>query len=77
MQSSLTNSRIKAFYQHFNLPVPVKRDLKETARLAKSFMVLVKIKLQRGQVCRCYLFRKLLALAYAKTRSTAQDTSEW
>lgn len=70
---SLTNSRIKAFYQHSRIPVPVKKDLKSTAKLAKSFMVLLKNKLQRGQVCRCYLFRRLMALAYAATRSKAKD----
>ena len=43
------------------------------AKLAKKFMVLVKRKLQRDQVCRSVLFRKLLALAFASTRANAED----
>lgn len=56
--------RIKQLYLKAKLPSPRKCDLKEEAKLAKKFMVLVKRKLQRDQVCRGKLFRKLLALVF-------------
>jgi len=46
------------------LPTPSKSDLKQQAKYAKGFMILVKRKLQRGQVCRGKLFRKLMALVF-------------
>ena len=56
--------RIKKLYVKSKVKVPSKSDLKQEAKTAKKFMVLVKRKLQRDQVCRNPHFRKLLALVY-------------
>lgn len=44
--------------------MPVRRDLKSQAKLAKGFCVLLKRKLQREQLCRGQLFRRLMALVF-------------
>jgi hypothetical protein len=69
---SSSSLRIKLLYRKFEVPIN-KPTLKSSAKLAKKFMVLVKRKLQRDQVCRSVLFRKLLALAFASTRANAED----
>ena len=56
--------RIKKFYHKSKLATPSKSDLKQQAKCAKGFMILVKRKLQRGQLCRGKLFRKLMALVF-------------
>lgn len=71
--SDSTLLRIKAFYVKFQAPVPNRKELNSEAKAAKKFMVLVKAKLNRGQNCRTVLFRKLLAAAFASTRSKAKD----
>lgn len=65
---------MKKLYLKSQLPTPSKADLKEEAKLAKKFMVLIKRKLQRDQVCRGSLFRKLLALVFdPEELSTQRD----
>ena len=54
--------RIKLLYMVMNIPCPPKRDLKQAAKNTKKCLVLIKQKLQRGQVCRSFPFRKLMAL---------------
>lgn len=73
IQHQPTLLRIKAFYIKFQAPVPNANTLRKEAKAAKKFMVLVKSKLHRGQACRTLLFRKLLASAFASTRSKVQD----
>ena len=46
------------------MPLPARRELKHQAKLAKGFMVLIKKKLNRDQLCRSHVFRKLMALVY-------------
>ena len=43
---------------------PSKQDLKKTAKNIKKFCVLIKRKLQKGQLCRSFKFRSLLALVH-------------
>ena len=64
--------RIQNLYLKFKIPI-FKTELKKDAKLAKGFMVLVKRKLQRLQICRSVLFRQLLALVFASTRAASQD----
>ena len=47
-----------------DMVIPPKTELKNTAKSIKKFLVLIKRKLQRGQVCRNRLFRKLMAMVY-------------
>ena len=56
--------RIKKLYELMTIPFPSRRELKKQAKLAKGFMVLIKKKLNRDQLCRSHVFRKLMALAY-------------
>jgi len=51
-------------YMTMNIPCPPKRDLKQAAKDVKKCLVLIKQKLQRGQICRSFPFRKLMALVY-------------
>lgn len=67
--------RIQKLYTKFDIHIS-KSDLKSEAKLAKAFMVLVKRKLQRDQICRNITFRKLLALVFAHTRDNAQDLTK-
>ena len=46
------------------IPHPALKELKKQAKLAKGFMVLIKKKLNRDQLCRSHVFRKLMALVY-------------
>lgn len=71
-----THLRIKAFLVKFQAPVPNIKGLKDIAKIAKAFMVLVKSKLHRGQTARNVLFRKLLAAAFESTRSRVEDLIE-
>ena len=57
-------ARIAKLFMKMDLPVPTRRDLKTQAKLAKGFCVLLKRKLQREQLCRGQLFRKLMALVF-------------
>ncbi|CAL1131372.1 unnamed protein product [Cladocopium goreaui] len=56
--------QIKMLYMTMNIPCPPKRDLKQAAKDVKKCLVLIKQKLQRGQICRSFPFRKLMALVY-------------
>ena len=56
--------RIKSLYEKMTMPLPARRELKHQAKLAKGFMVLIKKKLNRDQLCRSHVFRKLMALVY-------------
>lgn len=58
--------RIKAFYAKFDkqVPFPSKKELSKQAKVAKAFMVLLKRKLQREQVCRSGAFRTLMSLVF-------------
>lgn len=58
------HTRMKELFQLNQLPIPNRRTLRRQAKLAKSFMVLIKHKLQRDQVCRGELFRKLQSLVF-------------
>ena len=58
------NTRIRNFYSKFDFPTPNRNAIKKEAKLAKAFMVLVKRKLQREQVCRSPAFRTLQALVF-------------
>ena len=73
IQHHPTLLRIKAFYIKFQVPVPNSKALRSEAKAAKKFMVLIKSKFHRGQACRTILFRKLLASAYASTRSKVEE----
>ena len=55
---------MKELFKMNQLPIPNRKNLRRQAKLAKSFMVLIKHKLQRDQVCRGHLFRKLQALVF-------------
>jgi hypothetical protein len=46
------------------IPHPALKELKKQAKLAKGFMVLIKKKLNRDQLGRSHVFRKLMALVY-------------
>ena len=46
------------------LPMPSKKQIKKDAKKAKDFMILIKKKLQRGQVCRGNQFRRLMAIVF-------------
>lgn len=46
------------------LPVPDKQTLKKESKSLKAFMVLLKAKLTRQQLCRSFNFRKLMALVF-------------
>lgn len=59
----MAKPRIKIFYERFNITIS-KPIVKQDAKLAKCFLVLVKRKLQREQVCRSASFRTLQALVY-------------
>ena len=41
-----------------------KEECTKTAKKLKKFLVLVKRKLQKGQLCRSFKFRQLLALVH-------------
>ena len=56
--------RMRLVYVTMELPVPNKADLKKEAKIIKKFLVFIKLKLARQQVCRAFLFRKLMALVY-------------
>ena len=51
-------------YALADMALPPKTELKTTAKCIKRFLVLIKRKLQRGQVCRNRQFRKLMAMVY-------------
>lgn len=57
-------TRMKLLYYMMDIPLPTKNDLKQEAKCIKKFLVHLKLKLARQQVCRSYLFRKLLALVF-------------
>lgn len=56
--------RIKLLYAVMGKPVPTKSILKNTAKKVKAFMVLIKQKLSRQQVCRSANFRRLMAMVF-------------
>lgn len=56
--------RIRLLFNKSKVPVPHKSVVKDQAKLCKKFLVLVKRKLQRDQLCRGKLFRRLLALVH-------------
>lgn len=56
--------RMKLLFTIMEQPVPSSKDLKKEAKKIKSFLVLIKKKLQRQQVCRSRNFRKLMALVF-------------
>ena len=62
LKAAFPKLRIKMLYMTMNIPCPPKRDLKQAAKNTKKCLVLIKQKLQRGQVCRSFPFRKLMAL---------------
>ena len=64
LRADFPKLRIKMLYMIMNIPCPPKRDIKQAAKDIKKCLVLIKQKLQRGQVCRSYPFRKLMALVY-------------
>lgn len=57
--------RIRELYLKFKLACPSTHELKKEAKLAKAFMVLIKRKLTREQVCRSTLFRTLQSMAFS------------
>ena len=59
-----SSPRMKQFFDIMQLPVPPKLELKEEAKKIKSFLVLLKQKLTRQQVCRSKNFRRLMALVF-------------
>ena len=56
--------RIKLLYAIMDKPIPTKSSLKKTAKKIKAFMVLIKQKLARQQVCRSLRFRRLMAMVF-------------
>ena len=58
------STRIKMVFLLANHPVPAKSVLKKSAKAIKKYLVLIKRKLQRDQVCRNRDFRKLMVLVY-------------
>ena len=56
--------RVHAFYILMQLPVPNGKLFKKEAKVAKQFTVLIKRKLQRDQLCRSVMFRRLMALVF-------------
>ncbi len=57
-------TRMKQLYSIMEIPLPTKKDLKEEGKCIKKFLVHIKLKLARQQVCRSYLYRKLLVLVF-------------
>ena len=57
-------ARMVKFYEKMMVPPPTAKLLKLEAKLAKKFTVLIKRKLQRDQLCRSKLFRRLMALVF-------------
>lgn len=55
---------MKLFFGILNKTLPKKADLKNDAKMIKSFLVLVKQKLARQQVCRSLNFRRLMAMVF-------------
>lgn len=68
------NARVPKYYLRIKLlltnmgidPLPSTKELKKEAKLAKAFMVLLKKKLARQQMCRSPVWRELMALALGK-----------
>lgn len=71
--SQLFDLRIKLLYMVMSLPVPSKGELKRYAKTLKKFCVLIKCKLQKGQLCRDYKFRKLMALVHDPDEQNDED----
>lgn len=55
---------------------PSKENLKKTAKKIKKFLVLIKRKLQKGQLCRSFTFRTLLALVHDPEEKDQPTTLE-
>eukprot|EP00435_Cladocopium_sp_Y103_P045896 s815_g13.t1 len=64
---------IRSFYEKFEFPTPNRNEIKREAKLAKAFMVLVKRKLQREQVCRSSAFKTLMALVFKNVPNFLQE----
>lgn len=60
----MRNLRIKLLYSIMKVPIPNKRVLKRYSKCIKKFCVLIKRKLQKGQLCRAFKFRQLMALVF-------------
>lgn len=60
----LVGVRMMKLYTLMSLSLPSKKDIKQEAKTMKKFLVLVKRKLQRQQLCRSYLFRRLLSMVF-------------
>ena len=58
-------------YMLGNLGVPPKAYLNDVSKAIKKFMVLIKRKLQKGQVCRDLQFRKLQACVHEQLEGDA------
>lgn len=56
--------RIKLLFATMQIAIPRKDQVKKEAKAIKSFLVLIKKKLSRQQVCRNRNFRQLLALVF-------------
>ena len=60
----IKKTRIKKLYVMMKMQVPNRRDIKQQSKLAKSFMVLVKKKLNRDVLCRSKVFQQLMSLVF-------------
>ena len=52
------------------LPVPNRNEIKNEAKLAKGFMVMVKAKLNKDVLCRSVPFRRLMSLVFHDEEET-------
>lgn len=68
--------RIRALYLTMSIDPPSKDNLKKTAKKIKKFLVLIKRKLQKGQLCRSFKFRSLLALVHDPDEKDQPTTLE-